>query len=61
MPKPRARESEKDFVNRCVGIVIAEGTAKDGAQGSAICHSIYKASKKNVFVRYMKRFLGIGK
>jgi len=57
MPKPRAKESEKDFVARCIPVIIAEGTAKDGSQGAAICHSMYKAAKKNAFIRFMKRFL----
>lgn len=42
MPMPHAGESEKDFVTRCVPIVIAEGTARDGAQAAAICHSMYQ-------------------
>lgn len=47
MPKPNPRESKKDFVNRCVPIVIKEGTAKDGSQGSAICNSIWEDHQKN--------------
>lgn len=41
MPKPRKGESRKDFVDRCIPIVIDEGTADDGAAAAAICHSIY--------------------
>lgn len=57
MPKPNNKESEDKFVERCIPIVIAEGTAKDGPQGSAICHSIYRQHKKNVTLRYIRRFL----
>lgn len=46
MPTPRKGESEKNFVNRCVPIVIREGTAKDGTQGSAICHSMYRQHQR---------------
>lgn len=46
MPTPRKGEGESSFVNRCVPIVIEEGTAKDGAQGAAICHSMYRQWKK---------------
>lgn len=46
MPNPRKGESEKDYVNRCIPIVLDEGTAKDGAQAAAICHSMYGESKK---------------
>lgn len=46
MPTPRKGESEKDFVKRCIPIVIEDGTAKDGSQANAVCHSIYKKSKE---------------
>lgn len=48
MPKPKPRESESDFVERCVPIVIDEGTAKDGKQAAAICHSLWRDSKKEM-------------
>ncbi len=57
MPKPRNKENESAFVDRCIPIVIADGTAKDGSQGAAICHSIYRNHKKNVTLRYIRRFL----
>lgn len=52
MPTPNKNESEVDFVNRCIPIVIGDKTAKDGSQGAAICHSIYREHKKkqNSFV-----------
>lgn len=46
MPTPRSGESEDDFVSRCIPIVIDEGTAEDGSQAAAICHSMYRESKK---------------
>lgn len=48
MPKPNQGESKKDFVDRCIPIVLQEGTAKDGAQAAAICHSMYEENKKNL-------------
>ncbi len=42
MPNKEKGESEDDFVKRCIPIVLAEGTAKDGSQAAAICHSMYK-------------------
>lgn len=57
MPKPRSNETESVFVDRCIPIVIADGTAKDGTQGAAICHSIYNQHKKKVTLRYIRRFL----
>ena len=48
MPIPKKGESEKDYVDRCIPIVMQEGTAKDGAQAAAICHSMYKEKHKGV-------------
>ena len=41
MPKPNPGETRIDFVSRCVPIVLDDGTAEDGQQAVAICHSIY--------------------
>jgi hypothetical protein len=46
MPTPKKNESEEKFVERCIPIVLDEGTAKDNEQAVAICHSIYKQSKE---------------
>ena len=46
MPKPNPGESRKDFINRCIPIVIREGTARDGSQGNAICNSIWDDHQK---------------
>uniref|UniRef100_A0A6M3L160 Uncharacterized protein n=1 Tax=viral metagenome TaxID=1070528 RepID=A0A6M3L160_9ZZZZ len=45
MPNPNPNESEKDFVSRCVPIVLKEGTAKDNVRAVAICHSMFKNKK----------------
>ena len=42
MPTPNRGESENDFVQRCIPMVIREGTAKDGSQAAAICHSMFR-------------------
>jgi len=59
MPVPNENEREDKFVERCIPIVIEEGTAKDGAQASAICHSIYRQHKKNTMLNYLRRILGM--
>lgn len=46
MPVPGKGEKKDDFVERCIPIVIADGTAKDGSQASAICHSIWEQAKE---------------
>lgn len=45
MPKPRKDEGHKDFVDRCIPIVIKDGTAKDGSQGKAVCESMWKSAR----------------
>lgn len=47
MPKPRPGESKDAFVNRCIPIVIRDGTAKDQSQAVAVCHSLYKQHSGN--------------
>lgn len=42
MPTPNEGESEKDFVERCVPEVIEDGTAEDGTQAAAVCHSMWR-------------------
>ena len=44
MPKVNPKESEKKYVSRCIPILIKEGKPAD--QAAAICHSMYKQSKK---------------
>jgi len=46
MPTPKQGESQKDYVDRCIPIVLNEGTAKDGSQASAICHSMFAEHHK---------------
>lgn len=41
MPRPKDGESEDDFVKRCIPVVMNEGTAEDGSQAAAICHSMW--------------------
>jgi hypothetical protein len=42
MPDPKNYDSKDEFVKACVPIVIKEGTAKDGAQATAICNSMWE-------------------
>lgn len=47
MPTPRPFEKEKDYIERCIPIVLKEGTAKDNSQAYAICKSMFDQHKKN--------------
>jgi len=40
MPTPEPKESEKDFVDRCIPIVMAEGKTQEQAAGR--CYGIYR-------------------
>lgn len=51
MPSPRKNESQKDFVSRCIPIVMEEGTAEDNEQAAAICFSMWRESKKTKEIR----------
>jgi len=46
MPKPKPNETEAEFVDRCIPIVLADGTAQDGSQAAAICHSKWDEAQK---------------
>jgi hypothetical protein len=46
MPTPKKGESKKDYVSRCIPIVLEEGTAKDQQQAAAICYSMYDQHKE---------------
>ena len=66
IPKPQSGESQDQFIARCVPIVLHEGTAADGSQAAAICHSIWRESKKDISVannetldQWMKRAVPI--
>lgn len=46
MPTPNKGEHESDFISRCIGVVINEGTASDSSQAAAICHSKWDSHQK---------------
>jgi hypothetical protein len=52
MPTPSKGEKQKDFVSRCIPIVIKDGTAKDPSQAVAICNNMFKSSKKKKLSTY---------
>jgi len=46
MPKPKAGESEKDFIARCIPEVMQEGATQEQALGK--CYGIYRAEKEDI-------------
>lgn len=55
MPTPKEGESKQEFVDRCIPIVLEEGTAEDGSQANAICHSIWEQHQKGLSPMYAIR------
>lgn len=47
LPKPSKKETESEFVNRCMGDEIMNKDYKDQKQRVAVCYSQYKTRIKN--------------
>ena len=47
MPTPKEGESQGDFVDRCIPIVVNEGNASDNKQAAAMCYSLWSQHKKD--------------
>src|SRR5512139_570494 len=47
MPEPGENEKHDEFIERCIPIVIDDGTAKDGDQAVAVCNSIWDDKHKS--------------
>lgn len=46
MPTPGKNEKQDEFINRCIPIVMKEGTAEDNKQAAAICFSMWREHMK---------------
>jgi len=46
MPTPNEGESQKDFVSRCIPIVLEDGTAEDNDQAVAVCNSMWEQDQE---------------
>ena len=44
MPTPKPNESEKDYVSRCIPMVMGEGKTQEQAVGQ--CYGMYRQHKK---------------
>ena len=44
MPKPKKGESQKEYIGRCIPILIEEGRKQD--QAVAICYSMWRNRNK---------------
>ena len=45
MPEIEKGESRKDYVGRCIEVVMGEGKAENREQAAAICHSKFDEGK----------------
>ena len=52
MPDPRSGETKDEFIERCVPVVIEDGTAEDGDQAVAVCNSMWEEAMmtRNTFI-----------
>lgn len=55
MPTPSDSETYEEFIDRCIPVVLDEGTAEDEEQARAICESYWEEDKK-----MMHKYLDIG-
>lgn len=49
MPTPTPNETEEQFIERCIPIVIQDGTAQSPEQAYAVCSSMYEQDKIQQF------------
>lgn len=49
MPVPKLNETQDDFLNRCIPVVMDEGTAQDTDQAVAICINIFKSNVPDLY------------
>jgi len=47
MPTPGDNETKDEFIERCIPIVLDDGTAKDNKQAFAVCNSMWEQEKKS--------------
>ena len=47
LPKPSKKETEQEFVSRCMGDDMMNKDFKDQKQRAAVCYSQYKKRVKN--------------
>jgi hypothetical protein len=65
MPVPKVGETEKDFVSRCIPIVMDEGITRhdghiavtDNQQAAAICYSMWREGTKGMTDRFQLKVL----
>lgn len=54
MPIPQENETEEQFIERCIPIVINDGTAETPEQAYAVCQSMYETDKFNRLLQELK-------
>ena len=47
MPSPNKDETQKEFISRCIPVVMDDGTADNQAQAVAVCYSIWRTAKED--------------
>jgi len=48
MPEPKQNEKHSPFIERCIPIVLKDGTAKNSKQAVAVCNSMWEDAHKSL-------------
>jgi hypothetical protein len=54
MPTPQENETEENFIQRCIPIVLNDGTAETPEEAYAVCASMYEADKFERLLQQLK-------
>ena len=60
MPEPKEGESQKEFVSKCIPIVLEDGTAKDQNQAVAVCNSMWEKAQEGKAANFQCECLKCG-
>lgn len=50
MPVPTQNETAEQFINRCIPVVINDGSARNVAQAYAMCEYIYQNKQNGISI-----------
>lgn len=61
MPNPSPNETKKEFMDRCIPILMKEPETKNVGQACAICYSYWDKAQKQVsesiFIQYINELI----
>jgi len=60
-PTPESGESREHYLGRCIPMVLNEGTASNQDQAVAMCYSMWRRHKKNLWQRIIDHMKKLGR